>query len=314
MSKTISIVIPLFNEEGNLDKLISELDSHTSSLPYIFNYLFIDDGSSDNSLELIKEISKNNSKVNFIEFSKNFGHQLALKAGLDNSYTDAVISMDADLQHPPSLIPALIKEWENGYDVVFTIRKDDEKLSFFKRKTSKYFYKLINYLAQIKIEVGAADFRLMDQKVVSEFRKFDENDLFIRGLVSWLGFKQKSIDYEPQERYSGKSKYTLKKMFNFAIQGITSFSIKPLYLTIYFGIIISLISVVFYILYLLYAFFYDSVISGWASLLCTVVFFGGLNLTVLGIIGIYIGKMFMQTKNRPNYIIRSSNLFTNEKP
>jgi dolichol-phosphate mannosyltransferase len=308
MRKSITIVIPLYNEAGNLEKLISELDIHTQDLPYDFSYLFVDDGSRDESLQLIKEITVKNNKVKFIEFSKNFGHQLALKAGLDNSFTDAVISMDADLQHPPHLIPSLIKEWENGYDVVFTIRKEDKKLSFFKRKTSKYFYRIINYLAQIKIEEGAADFRLMDKIVVAEFRKFNEKELFIRGLVSWLGFKQKSIIYEPHERFSGQSKYTIKKMFNFAIQGITSFSIKPLYLTIYFGGIISFISIFLYILYLIYSFYYNTAISGWASLISTVVFFGGLNLTVLGIIGIYIGKMFMQTKNRPNYIIRTTNL------
>lgn len=308
MNKKINIVIPLYNEAGNLEKLLEELDIHTNDLPYEFTYLFVDDGSKDESLTLIKKFSENNSKIKYLEFSKNFGHQLALKAGLDYSYSDAVISMDADLQHPPSIIPELIKEWENGFDVVFTIRKEDKKLSFFKRKTSKYFYKIINYLAQIKIEEGAADFRLMDQKVVAEFRKFNEKELFIRGLVSWLGFKQKGIVYEPQTRYSGTSKYTFKKMVNFAIQGITSFSIKPLYLTIYFGAIISLISILFYIFYLIYSFYYDTAISGWASLISTVVFFGGLNLTVLGIIGIYIGKMFMQTKNRPNYIIRTTNI------
>jgi polyisoprenyl-phosphate glycosyltransferase len=308
MNKKITIVIPLYNEAGNLEKLLEELDIHTNDLRYEFHYLFVDDGSKDESLTLIKKFSKTNSKIKYLEFSKNFGHQLALKAGLDYSYSDAVISMDADLQHPPNIIPQLIKEWENGFDVVFTIRKEDKKLSFFKRKTSKYFYKIINYLAQIKIEEGAADFRLMDQKVVVEFRKFNEKELFIRGLVSWLGFKQKGIVYEPQTRYSGTSKYTLKKMVNFAIQGITSFSIKPLYLTIYFGAIISFISILFYIFYLIYSFYNDTAISGWASLISTVVFFGGLNLTVLGIIGIYIGKMFMQTKNRPNYIIRTTNI------
>jgi len=308
MNKTITIVIPLYNEAGNIEKLLEELNINTNKLPYLFNYLFIDDGSKDESLIIIKKLSETNSKIKYIEFSKNFGHQLALKAGLDNSYSDAVISMDADLQHPPNIIPKLIKEWENGYDVVFTIRKEDKKLSYFKRKTSKYFYKTINYLAQIKIEEGAADFRLMDKKVVSEFRKFNEKELFVRGLVSWLGFKQLGIVYEPHTRYSGSSKYTLKKMLNFAIQGITSFSIKPLYLTIYFGAIISIISILFYVFYLFYSFYNHTAISGWASLISTVIFFGGLNLTVLGIIGIYIGKMFMQTKNRPNYIIRTTNI------
>lgn len=312
MNKSVTLVIPLYNEAGNLIKLIEEIDFYTKNLNYQFDYLFVDDGSKDDSLIIIKTLAKENKKIKYIEFSKNFGHQLALKAGIDNCNSNAIISLDADLQHPPKIIPEMIKEWENGFDVVFTVRKEDQNLSFFKRKTSKYFYKIINYLAQIKIEAGAADFRLMDKKVVDEFKKFNEKDLFIRGLVSWLGFKQKSIEYQPNERYSGKSKYTIKKMINFAIQGITSFSIKPLYLTIYFGTTISFISILFYIIYLFYSFYYDTAISGWASLISTVVFFGGLNLTVLGIIGIYIGKMFMQTKNRPNYIIRTTNLNENE--
>ena len=153
MNKSITIVIPLYNEAGNLEKLITELEFHTRNLPYNFTYLFVDDGSSDDSLQLIKQLSKNNSKIHYIEFSKNFGHQLALKAGLDNSFSDAVISMDADLQHPPSLIPSLIREWEDGHDVVFTIRKEDEKLSYFKRKTSKYFY--FEVLVQLKLFRGS---------------------------------------------------------------------------------------------------------------------------------------------------------------
>ncbi len=308
MNKKISIVVPAHNEEGNIDVLIENLFTHTKNLNYSFEYIFVDDGSSDHTLSKLKYIASKYSNVFYVELSKNFGHQLALKTGLDLSTGDAVISMDADLQHPPYLIPNLIAEWENGFDVVYTIREEDKELPFLKRLTSKNFYKLINYLADINIEQGVADFRLMDKKVVNVFKTLNEKELFIRGLVSWVGFNQKGLAYKPEKRFSGTSKYTYKKMIQFAIQGITSFSIKPLYLTIYFGLFLSFVSIIFYAIYLFYSIYHNIAISGWASLISTVVFFGGLNLTVLGIIGIYIGKLFIQSKNRPNYIIKNTNL------
>jgi dolichol-phosphate mannosyltransferase len=215
--------------------------------------------------------------------------------------------MDGDMQHPPELIPELLKKWEEGYDVVYTRREDDKSNSYFKRKTSKGFYSVMNYLSEVNFEPGTADFRLMDEKVVAVFTDFSENELFIRGLVSWLGFKQFALDYVPAERFSGKSKYTMKRMMRFAIQGITSFSTRPLHIAIFLGIGLSFFAFVFYIGYVLYSMYFGNVISGWASVISTIVFFGGLNLIVLGIIGMYIGKLFIQSKQRPNYLIRSTN-------
>jgi dolichol-phosphate mannosyltransferase len=211
------------------------------------------------------------------------------------------------MQHPPELLPEILQKWEEGYDVVYTKREEDDHQSYFKKKTSRGFYDLMNKLSEIKFEPGTADFRLMDEKVVAVFSNFSENELFIRGLVNWLGFKQYAIDYKPSKRFSGASKYTLKRMMRFALQGITSFSIRPLYLAIYLGITLSLFAFIFYVGYVFYSVYFGHVISGWASVISTVVFFGGLNLIVLGIIGMYIGKLFMQSKNRPNYLIRSTN-------
>ena len=308
MNKKIAIVIPTYNEEGNIDIMIASLHKVMQKLPYQYSFIFVDDGSNDNSLQNLKEIAKKDTAVLYIELSRNFGHQNALKAGVDKSNADAVITMDGDMQHPPELLPVLIQKWEEGFDVVYTRRAEDKSLSFFKKKTSSGFYKLMNYLSEVNFEAGTADFRLMDKKVVEVFSDFSENELFIRGLVNWLGFKQFAIDYTPAERFSGTSKYTVKKMTKFALQGITSFSTRPLHIAIFLGFGLTIFAFLFYIIYVVYSIYFGHVISGWTSVIATIVFFGGLNLIVLGIIGMYIGKLFMQSKQRPNYLIRSTNI------
>ena len=307
MKGKIAIVIPSFNEAGNIEVMVNSLHSVLQKLTYEYELIFVDDGSSDTTLSILKKLLLKDDKLFYIELSRNFGHQNALKAGVDIAKANAVITMDGDMQHPPELIPQLIQKWEEGFDVVYTRRADDRKVSYFKKKTSKSFYNLMNYLSEVNFEPGTADFRLMDQKVVGVFTDFSENELFIRGLVSWLGFKQFAIDYEPAERFSGKSKYTVKKMMHFAIQGITSFSTRPLHIAIFLGIGLSVFTFVFYIGYVLYSMYFGHIISGWASVISTIVFFGGLNLIILGIIGMYIGKLFIQSKQRPNYLIRSTN-------
>ena len=309
MNKKIAIVIPSFNEEGNLIVMIETLQNICSNLAYDFSFVFVDDGSKDKTISILKEKSTTINNLFYVELSRNFGHQNALKAGIDlvKDNVDAIISMDGDMQHPPSLIPELLDFWEQGFDVVYTIREEDKNLSFLKNKTSNLFYRLMNKLSDITFEPGTADFRLIDKKVAKVFSDFQENELFIRGLINWVGFKQHAIHYKPHARFAGTSKYTFAKMLRFAIQGITSFSTKPLSLMIFFGLILSAISFIFFIGYIFYSLHNETAISGWASLLATVVFFGGLNLTVLGIIGIYIGKLFMQAKGRPNYIINHTN-------
>lgn len=308
MLRKISIVIPSYNEQDNVKVLAKALVNIFQNLTYDYECIFVNDGSSDQTLANLKELAHDNPKIFYINLSRNFGHQNALKAGLIAATGDAVISMDADMQHPPQLVVDLIKKWEEGYDVVYTKRLNDKKLPFIKRLTSVYFYKLINSLSVVKIEEGAADFRLMDKNVLRVFNSLNENELFIRGLVSWVGFKQIGIEYYPAERLSGESKYTLKKMLRFGLQGITSFSTRPLYVAVFLGLFISVFAFIFYMSYVVYSLYFGHVISGWASVISTVVFFGGLNMIILGIIGIYIGKMFMQTKNRPNFIIQETNL------
>lgn len=307
--KKISIVIPAFNEQENLPIIHQKIASVFSDLKnYNFEIIFVNDGSRDGTQSVLEQLSQEFEEVKFIEFSRNFGHQPAVKAGVDFATGNAVISMDGDLQHPPELIPEMIAEWEKGFDVVFTIRKYPKEISKFKRKTSKYFYKFLSNISDVNLtDGGGSDFRLMDASVVDVMRNMQESDLFLRGLSTWMGFKQIGIPFTADERFHGESSYTLGKMMRFAFTGITAFSVKPLYLAAYLGFFFSLISVLIYIPYVIRAFIVNSEISGWASLIMTVVFFGGLQLIILGIFGIYLGKIFKQVKERPNYIIRSKN-------
>ncbi|MBN8837529.1 MAG: glycosyltransferase family 2 protein [Sphingobacteriia bacterium] len=307
MQRKISVLIPVHNEEGNISVIINALEKVLAPLPYLFEVVFVDDGSTDETLKEIKDISESNNRVFYISFSKNFGHQNAIKAGFDFISGDCVISMDGDMQHPPSLIPELIQKWEEGYDIVYTIRKDHKEIPMLKRRTSEMFYNVMNRLSDIDIESGTADFRLMDKSVINVVRNFNEADLFWRGLVKWIGFSQIGIEYEPAERVKGKSKYTFRKMLQFALRGITSFSTKPLGIAIYLGFVFALLSLL-YIPYVFYSMYFGHTVSGWTSLIVTVVFFGGLQLMILGILGVYIGKLFMQSKQRPHYIVRESNL------
>ena len=307
MIKTLSIVIPVYNETGNLILMVDSIAAVMKPLQYEYNIIFINDGSSDDTLAFIKQLAASNNIIKYISFSRNFGHQNALKAGLDNSHTDAVISMDGDMQHPPTLIPELLKLWEAGNEVVYTVRKEQEELPLLKKASSNLFYKILNNLSSIEIEQGTADFRLLDKKVVDVLREIKEYDLFWRGLVKWIGFKQIALEYIPGKRASGTSKYTFKKMMELAIKGITSFSTKPLTIAIYIGFVSSLLSFL-YLPYVFYSFYYGHTISGWASVIVTIAFFGGLQLMILGILGVYLGKLFMQNKERPHYIISETNV------
>jgi dolichol-phosphate mannosyltransferase len=305
----ISIIIPCYNEEGNVHVLYEKLSSILKSCEIsTYEILFVNDGSSDDSLMKIKELTAKDDAVKFIHFSRNFGHQNALRAGLDFAKGDAVISLDADLQHPPELIPLLISHWKAGNKVVFTKRKDTNDFTFFKRLTSKMFYRLVNYLSETKLEEGTADFRLLDRTVVEALKNFKEDNLFYRGIIPGLGFKQYGIEYNPHERFSGQTKYTFSKMVRFALTGITSSSAKPLYFSIYLGAFLALCSF-FYAMYAIYvSIFTTEAVAGWTSTIASILFIGGIQLMMLGIVGIYLGKLFSESKKRPNYIIEESNI------
>ena len=298
----VSIVIPIYNEEGNIlvlsQKLIEVLYT------YDYEIIFIDDGSKDNTLCVLKELHARNQKVHYLSFSRNFGHQNALRAGLNYASGDCVISMDGDLQHPPELIPIMIEKWKEGYEIVYTKRKDDPKTSIIKRLTSRCFYCFMNIISDLDIEQGTADFRLLDKSIVEVFHKIHENALFIRAMVRWLGFKQYGLEYMPNERFWGKTKYSPSKMLNFAIEGITSFSVKPLRISTFLGGWMALFSFFYGIYALWIKFFTNNSVQGWTSILIVVTFIGGIQLIMIGILGEYLGRLFIEAKNRPNYIVR----------
>lgn len=306
--KKISIVIPAYNEEGNLMPVYQRIKSVFEKMQgYSFEIIFVNDGSRDNTQNRLEEMALDFPEIKYIEFSRNFGHQPAVKAGMDYADGNAIISMDGDLQHPPELIPQMVQKWEQGYNIVYTIRSYPKEISYFKRKTSDLFYQFLSQISDVDLtNGGGSDFRLIDASVAQVMKNLKEDDLFLRGLTSWMGFKQTGIEFVAGERFSGQSSYDLKKMLKFAFTGITSFSVKPLYLATYLGFIFSSLSLL-YIPYVLYAFLTKTEISGWASLIMTIVFFGGVQLIILGILGIYLGKIFKQVKGRPNYIIRSKN-------
>lgn len=303
----LSIVIPIYNEELNISELNRRLLKVLKNIEK-YEIIFVDDGSADKTLTMIKQLSDENSKIKYLSFSRNFGHQNALRAGLAFATGDAVVSMDGDLQHPPELIPQMIEKWQDGYKIVYTIRKECEKLSYFKRKTANIFYAVMSKLADVNIPKGAADFRLLDKDIVDIIVKMNESSLFLRGLISWVGFDQFAIEYEPEARFAGKTKYSLKKMISFAMDGITSFSIKPLRLATILGFVIAMAAFVygFYAIYI--KLFTNETMSGWTSLMVSVLFLAGIQLLTFGIMGEYIGKLFMQSKGRPNYIIKDKKI------
>ena len=274
---------------------------------YDFEIIFVNDGSSDLTEEAIEKICQINPSVFYVEFSRNFGHQNALKAGLDYSSGDCIISMDSDMQHPPHIIFQFLEKWEEGYDIVYTRRMVDGNLPLMKRLTSYLFYKFLNLLAEIELEVGTADFRLMSRNAVDVIAGIKGQDLFIRGLVKWIGFKQYGIDYMPAKRLNGKSKYNMKKMVRLGTQGILSFSTKPLNIALYIGFIVAVLSLLC-MPYAFFSYFFTDRENGWASLICVVSFLGGLQLFILGIIGLYLGRVFNQVKSYPAYIVKRTNL------
>ncbi len=308
MRKRVSVVIPVLNEAGNVSVIADQLHKEFEKTAYDYEVIFVDDGSTDDTLLELSNLSEKCSNIFFISFSRNFGHQNALKAGLDHASGDCVISMDGDLQHPPALLSKFLAHWEEGYQVVYSLRDDDLSGSWFKLSTGWLFYRALNAMSEVEIERGAADFRLLDRVVVDQLKALPEMEPFYRGLVKWVGFRQIAIHYKPAPRRSGKTKYSLNKMIQLALSGVTSFNTRPLVSSITLGVIFSVLSIVVYLPYMIYMLSARNHFPRWASLITAVVFFGGLNLIILGVIGLYVGKLFLQAKSRPHYIIHKSKL------
>lgn len=304
----ITVVVPAFNEEKNIPIIMERILSITTESPHKFEIIFVNDGSSDNSAKLLLNLSNLFSNVYFINFSRNFGQQNAIRAGYERSNGEAVICMDADLQNPPEIILDLVKKWEEGYDVVACRRKEGKQnAGLFKELSSRLFYRFFSFMSENKVEANCPDFRLVDRKLIEIIRSLPENDIFLRGIISWMGFKRTIIEYQHGHRSHGHTQYSLKKMFQLATTGLTSFSVRPLHFAIYVGLLFSILSL-FYIPYVFIQYYSGHTISGWSSLIVTVTFLGGLQLVILGVIGLYLGKLFMQSKQRPDYIVKDSNI------
>lgn len=310
--KKISIVIPCFNEDESIQVTIDRLTLLKEEINgYDLELLFIDDGSTDNTVNIIdSNINKNGIKL--VCFSRNFGHQIAVSAGIDLADGDAVVLIDADLQDPPEVIIEMIKIWNSGYDVVYGQRKERAGESYFKLLTAKYFYKSLNYLSNTAIPHDTGDFRLMDKKVIEVLRSMPEKDRFLRGMISWVGFNQIAIEYNRQPRFAGESKYPLRKMIKFALDGILSFSTKPLKISVGIGLICASISLLGILYAILMRVLTNNWVEGWTALMIAVLFIGGVQLVSVGILGEYIGRIYNEIKARPLYIIKNKNGFENE--
>jgi len=301
----ISIILPVLNEEGNIRPIYEKIRDVFSQIGYDYELLFIVDGdSTDRSEEFITNIILIDKNVRLVVFTRNFGHMTALIAGFNLCTGDAAITMDCDLQHPPDLIPELIRQWQDGYSIVNTIREDKNQRGIFKKYTSRYFYRIFSWLSEIPLESGSADFRLIDRTVIDKINQLEEHDIFLRGMIHWLGFNSTSVVYIPNNREYGYSKYNIGKLLRFGTSGITSFSIKPLKLVTLMGFVISMLTFIYLIFTLYSALFLKIEVSGWASLMICVLFLGGIQLISIGILGEYVGKIFIETKKRPRYVIR----------
>jgi dolichol-phosphate mannosyltransferase len=302
MEKTsYSIVVPVFNEEDNLENLFKRLTGVMETIANDYEIIFVDDNSRDGSLGILESLNRGDPRVKIIKLSRNFGHQAALTAGLDHAKGDAIITMDADLQDPPEAIPCLINKYEEGYDIVYAKREERKGETAFKRWTASMFYRIMRRLTDVEIPLDTGDFRLINKKVLNSLKGLQEKNRFLRGLVSWVGFKQAGVMYQRDARSAGKTKFTFTKMLKFAVDAISSFSHIPLRVATLSGFAVSFISCLGLILVVWHR-FAGRPASGWASLMICVLFIGGVQLISIGIIGEYLGRIYDEVKNRPLYI------------
>lgn len=309
--KKISLLIPVYNEEESLPLLYKELCNVLNNLPnYNFEILFIDDGSKDNSLNILRTFRINDNRINYISFSRNFGKETAMIAGFDYITGDAVIILDADLQDPPELIPEMIRYWEEGYDDVYAKRRSRDGETWLKKFTSKAYYKLLQKISKIEIQEDTGDFRLLDKRAIEAIKKIRERQRYTKGIFSWIGFNKKEILFDRKLRAAGKTKWNYLKLFNLAMEGVTSFTTMPLKIASLLGMLVSAFSILYMFIILIKSLIWKDPVQGYPSMMVTILFIGGVQLICLGIIGEYIGRIFNETKYRPLYIVSEYN---NEK-
>lgn len=302
----LSIIIPCFNEEEVIEETLRQIQLFASSLLDLdIEIIFVDDGSKDRTFAILEVAAASDNRIKIISFSRNFGHQIAVTAGVNASSGDAVVLIDADLQDPPEIIRQMLAKWQEGFDVVYGVRTERVGESSFKLGSAKLFYRILNKLSTVEIPLDTGDFRLMDRRVVNVLASMPEQDRFIRGMVAWVGFKQYALPYKRLERFAGVSKYPLRKMLRFALDGILSFSTKPLQIAVGFGFACALFSVlgIFYALFL--RLFTNIWVEGWTALMIAILFIGGVQLICLGILGEYVGRIYNEAKARPLYIVKA---------
>lgn len=303
MAVKYSFVIPFMNEADVLPLLLDRLDGLRANLDDRSEVIFVDDGSKDNSAEIVFNAITPQSGINLIRLSRNFGHQIAVTAGLNKASGEAIIIMDADLQDPPEVALELIDSWKLGNEIVHAQRKQREGETWFKKKSATLFYRLLGKLSSIDIPRDVGDFRLVDAKVLNAFKRMPEQDRFLRGMFAWVGFKQAIVQFNRDERVVGDTKYSLKKMVKLAVDGLVSFSDAPLRMALWLGVLISSAAILYGVYILLTAMFTDRLVQGWASTVVILSFLSGVNLLISGIIGLYVGRIHTETKNRPLYFV-----------
>lgn len=308
MMKTVTIIIPCYNEENSLEIICNRLHGVFINLKnYQFNILLVNDGSQDNTLAKMQELHAKDSSISYISLSRNFGKENAMLAGLDYSESDAVIIMDADLQDPPELIPQMLQEWENGYDDIYARRRTRAGETWFKKVSAHYYYRILQKFADIDIPADVGDFRLLDRQAVNAICSLRERQRYTKGLFSWIGYNKKELLFDRDPRAVGNSKMNLIKLFGLAVDGITSFSVAPLRLASVLGLIISSVAFVYLLFIIVKTLLFGDPVAGYPSMISVILFIGGIQLVVLGIIGEYIGRIFYEAKGRPDYLVSEFN-------
>jgi dolichol-phosphate mannosyltransferase len=313
-SGLVSIIVPAFNEEANLPHLYRRLCSVLAGGEWSFELIFVDDGSTDRTLEVIKQLQANDPRVHLVSFTRNFGHQAAILAGLSHARGNAVISMDCDLQHPPELLPRMLRLWREGYEVVHTVKRSDISAKLVRRTISRAFYRLFGLLSGLPLHFGQSDFRLLDARVAAELCRLPEHHKFLRGLVNWMGFRQIAVEYDVAPRLNGRPTYSLRRRLSFHANALLSFSVVPLRLFTILGLLVCIPAGLYGLLALgegLYGLLFGYprwIVPGWASLATFVTFLGGIQLIGIGMLGEYLARVFEQTKGRPPYLVRESSL------
>ncbi|EKT4523095.1 glycosyltransferase family 2 protein [Pseudomonas putida] len=299
----LTLIVPVLNEEDSISHFIGAINEKLNGLPADLEILFIDDGSTDSTIEQIKKSAFNDERIQYLTLSRNFGKEAAMTAGLDHARGDAVVPMDVDLQDPPELIHEFLKLWQEGYDTVYGVRKDRNEDTRSKRASAGMFYRVFNWLSHTEIPANAGDYRLMDRKVVEVLRKLPERNRFMKGLFAWPGFSSIGVEYSRPARHAGQTKWNVWKLWNFALDGLTSFSTWPLRVWTYIGVSIAFISLLYMVYIIFRTILFGVDLPGYASLMSVILFFGSVQLISIGVLGEYIGRLYIEAKGRPVYLL-----------